>query len=73
VWRSNRVKSTVPTEAPLNLRRYCHRADMLAALAGAWLIAAHVLKRRIARIMIDIHATLAVSDFVILVAYVFAE
>jgi hypothetical protein len=58
--------------SPLNLRHYCHRADTLAALVGAGLIAAHVLKRRIARIMINIHATVAVSDFVILAAYIFA-
>jgi hypothetical protein len=44
----------------------------LAALVGAGLLAAHVLKGRIAGIMIGIHATLAVSGFVILAAYVFA-
>ena len=44
----------------------------LAALVGAGLLAARVLKRRIAGIMIGIHATLAVSGFVILAAYVFA-
>ena len=44
----------------------------LAALVGAGLLAARVLKRRIAGIMIGIHATLAVSGFVILTAYVFA-
>jgi hypothetical protein len=43
-----------------------------AALAGAGLLAARVLKRRIAGILIGIHATLAVSGFVILVAYVFS-
>jgi hypothetical protein len=44
----------------------------LAALVGAGLLATHILKRRIAGIMIGIHATLAVSGFVILTAYVFA-
>ena len=44
----------------------------LAALVGAGLLAARVLKRRIVGIMIGIHATLAVSGFVILAAYVFA-
>jgi hypothetical protein len=44
----------------------------LAALVGAGLLAARVLKRRIAGIMIGIHAALAVSGFVILTAYVFA-
>ena len=43
----------------------------LAALVGGWLFAAHVFKRRIAGIMIGVHATLAVSGFVILAAYVF--
>jgi hypothetical protein len=44
----------------------------LAALVGAGLLTAHILKRRIAGVMIGIHATLAVSGFVILAAYVFA-
>jgi hypothetical protein len=44
----------------------------LAALAGAGLLATHILKRRIAGIMLGIHATLAVSGFVILAAYIFA-
>jgi len=44
----------------------------LAALVGGGLLAAHVFKRRIAGIMIGIHATLAVSGFVVLAAYVFA-
>ncbi len=44
----------------------------LAALVGAGLLAAHVFKRRIAGIMIGIHATLAVSGLAILAAYVFA-
>src|ERR1039457_5976517 len=37
----------------------------LAALVGAGLLATHILKRRTAGIMIGIHATLAVSGFVI--------
>jgi hypothetical protein len=44
----------------------------LAALVGAGLFAAHVFKRRIAGIIIGIHATLAVSGFVVLTAYIFA-
>jgi hypothetical protein len=44
----------------------------MAALVGGGLLAAHVFKRRIAGIMIGVHATLAVSGFVILAAYVFA-
>ena len=44
----------------------------LAALVGGGLLAAHVFKRRIAGVTIAIHATLAVSGFVILAAYVFA-
>jgi hypothetical protein len=44
----------------------------LAALIGAGLLAAHILKKRIAGVVIGIHATLAVSGFVILVAYVLA-
>ncbi len=44
----------------------------LAALVGAGLFAAHIRKRRIAGQLIGIHATLAVSGFVILAAYVFA-
>jgi hypothetical protein len=43
----------------------------MAALVGGGLLAAHVFKRRIAGIMIGVHATLAVSGFVILAAYVF--
>lgn len=45
----------------------------LAALVGAGLLAAHIRKRRVAGIVIGIHATLAVSGFVILTAYVFAR
>jgi hypothetical protein len=44
----------------------------MAALVGDGLLAAHVFKRRIAGIMIGVHATLAVSGFVILVAFVFS-
>jgi hypothetical protein len=43
-----------------------------AALAGAGFLAAHIRKKRIAGGMIGIHATLAVSGFVILAAYVLA-
>jgi hypothetical protein len=43
----------------------------LAALVGGVLLAGHVFKRRIAGIVIGVHATLAVSGFVILAAYVF--
>jgi hypothetical protein len=44
----------------------------LAALVGAGLFASRVRKKAAAGAMIGIHATLAVSGFVILVAYVFA-
>jgi hypothetical protein len=44
----------------------------LAALVGLGLLSAHILKRRVPGIMIGIHATLAVSGFVVLAAYVFA-
>lgn len=44
----------------------------LAALAGAGLLAARILKKRIAGTIIGIHATLAVTGFVILAAYVFS-
>jgi hypothetical protein len=43
----------------------------LAASLGVALLATRVFKRRVAGIMIGIHATLAVSGFVILAAYVF--
>ena len=43
----------------------------MAALIGGWLFTARVCKRRIAGITIGVHATLAVSGFVILAAYVF--
>ena len=43
----------------------------MAALVGVGLLAAHVFKRRIAGIMVGVHATLAVSGFVVLAAYVF--
>jgi len=42
----------------------------LAALIGVALLAKRIFKTRIAGIMIGIHATLAVSGFVILAAYV---
>jgi hypothetical protein len=45
---------------------------VLAALLGARLLAARVFKKRIGGGTIAIHATLAVSGFVILAAYVFA-
>jgi len=45
---------------------------MLAALPGAGLLAARIRKRRIAGIMMGIHATIAVSGIAILAAYVFA-
>jgi hypothetical protein len=44
----------------------------LAALLGAGFLAAHLLKRRLAGILIGIHAALAVSGFVILAVYVLA-
>ena len=44
----------------------------LCALAGAGLLAAHILKKRIPGLVIGIHATLAVSGLVILAAYVLA-
>jgi hypothetical protein len=43
----------------------------MAALIGGGLFAARVFKRQIAGIVIGVHATLAVSGFVILAAYVF--
>jgi hypothetical protein len=43
----------------------------MAALVGVGLLAAHVFKRRIAGIMVGVHATLAVSGFIVLAAYVF--
>lgn len=45
---------------------------MLAALLGAGLLAARIRKRRIAGIMMGIHATIAVSGIAFLAAYVFA-
>ena len=42
----------------------------LAALIGVALLATRIFKTRIAGIMIGIHATLGVSGFVILAAYV---
>ena len=46
---------------------------VMAALVGAWMLAARIAKRRTAGILIGIHATLAVGGFVILTAYVFAR
>jgi hypothetical protein len=43
----------------------------LATLVGGGLFAAHVFKRPVTGIMIGVHATLAVSGFVVLAAYVF--
>ena len=45
---------------------------VMAALVGGWMLAARIVKRRPAGILIGIHATLAVGGFVILTAYVFA-
>jgi hypothetical protein len=45
---------------------------MLAALPGVGLLAARIRKRRIAGIIIGIHATVAVSGLAVLAAYVFA-
>jgi hypothetical protein len=44
----------------------------LAALAGGGIFAAHLRKRRPAGALIGLHATLAVSGFVILAAYLLA-
>jgi hypothetical protein len=44
----------------------------LATLIGSGLLAARVFKRRIAVILIGVHATFAVGGIVILAAYVFA-
>ncbi len=44
----------------------------LAALLGAVILAAHLCKRRRTGALIGLHATLAVSGFVILAAYLFA-
>jgi hypothetical protein len=45
---------------------------VMAALVGGWMLAARIIKRRPAGILIAIHATLAVGGFVILTAYLFA-
>jgi hypothetical protein len=45
---------------------------VMAALVGGWMLATRIVKRRPARILIGIHAMLAVGGFVILAAYVFA-
>ncbi len=42
----------------------------LAAVAGCGLLAAHLLKRRVSGTLVGVHATLAVSGFVVLAAYV---
>jgi hypothetical protein len=44
----------------------------LAALAGVGIFTTHLLKRRRAGTLIAIHAMLAVSGFVVLLAYLFA-
>jgi hypothetical protein len=44
----------------------------LAALLGVGFMATRLLKRRPVGVLIGVHATLAVSGFVILAAYVFA-
>jgi hypothetical protein len=44
----------------------------LATLIGSGLLAARVIKRRIAGVLIGVHATFAVGGIVILAAYVFA-
>jgi hypothetical protein len=44
----------------------------LAALAGGRLLVARAFRKRITGGMIGIHATLAVSGFVVLLAYIFA-
>jgi hypothetical protein len=44
----------------------------LAALFGAWFVAKHLRKKRLGGIPVGIHATLAVSGFVILMVYVLA-
>jgi hypothetical protein len=44
----------------------------LAALIGVWVLATHLRKRRRAGGLIGLHATLAVSGFVILAAYLLA-
>lgn len=44
----------------------------LAALLGAGFVAAHLRRRRLGGMAIGIHATLAVSGFVILTVYVLA-
>jgi hypothetical protein len=44
----------------------------LAALAGLALLAARLRKRRLPATLIGVHATLAISGFVVLLAYVLA-
>jgi hypothetical protein len=45
---------------------------VLAALAGVGLFVARAFKKRITGVMIGVHATLAVSGFVVLLAYILA-
>jgi hypothetical protein len=45
----------------------------LAALAGLALLAARLRKRRMSATLIGVHATLAISGFVVLLAYVLAS
>lgn len=45
---------------------------VMAALVGGWLLAARIVKRRPAGILIGVHAMLAVGGLAILAAYVFA-
>ena len=45
---------------------------VMAALVGGWMLAARIVKRQPAGILIGVHAMLAVGGFVILAAYVFA-
>jgi hypothetical protein len=44
---------------------------VMAALVGSLMLAARILKKRPAGILVGVHATLAVGGFVILVVYVF--
>jgi len=44
---------------------------VMAALVGGWMLAARIVNRRPAGILIGVHAMLAVGGFVILIVYVF--
>jgi hypothetical protein len=59
----------------LNLRPPVPNVVLIAlvALADAGLLVAHLLKWRLAGLLISIHAALVVSGFVILAAYVLLE